>query len=50
MNIDEAIAHAKEVAKQQYIDGCTNCAKEHEQLAVWLEELKLLREKNKDLV
>ena len=67
MTLDEAIAHAKEVAKAQRdelilwehrkeiiesnesnpknlydlpIAKCTECAKEHEQLAEWLEELK----------
>lgn len=40
MTIDEAISHAREVAEN---DGCTNCAAEHEQLAMWLEELKELR-------
>lgn len=58
MTIDEAITHASEVAKQKYtegmlchanpdddlLDGCIDCAKEHEQLAEWLEELKVLRE------
>ena len=54
MNIDEAICHAKEVAQEKYnegflchanpddekLDSCLECAKEHEQLAQWLEELK----------
>ena len=62
MTLDEAIAHAREVAKEQKskYDKCPtrtryNCAmcfhnpkcdedaKEHEQLAEWLEELKELR-------
>lgn len=57
MTIDEAIAHAREVAKEKYaegmlchanpndgeLDGCIECAKEHEQLAEWLEELKANR-------
>lgn len=62
MTIDEAIAHAREVAKEQKskYDKCPtrtryNCAmcfhnpkcdedaKEHDQLAEWLEELKELR-------
>ena len=62
MTIDEAIAHAREVAKEQKskYDKCPtrtryNCAmcfhnpkcdedaKEHEQFAEWLEELKELR-------
>ena len=29
-------------------DGCIKCAKEHEQLAEWLEELKALREEKSD--
>ena len=54
LTIDEAIEHAKEVAQEKYnegflchanpndenLDGCIKCAKEHEQLAEWLEELK----------
>lgn len=48
MTLDEAIQHSKEVAKKErdkllkvgdeYI--CSECGKEHEQLAKWLEELK----------
>ena len=48
MTLDEAIQHAKEVAKKEkskllkvkdkYI--CSKCAEQHEQLAQWLEELK----------
>lgn len=59
MTIDEAIAHAREVAEknrramnfesEDNIDddikvNCLNCATQHEQLAEWLEELKELRE------
>lgn len=58
MTIDEAIAHAREVAENKYkegmlchanpddglLDGCIECAKEHEQLAEWLEELKRYRD------
>ena len=54
MTIEEAILHAKKVAQQKYneamlchtnpndeqLDSCIECAKEHEQLADWLEELK----------
>lgn len=54
MKIDEAIAHAREVAKRRmteyenhydkdahyYPIQCKKCAKEHDQLAEWLEELK----------
>ena len=62
MTLDEAIAHAREVAKEQKskYDKCPtrtryNCAmcfhnpkcdedaKEHEQLAEWLEELKRIK-------
>lgn len=57
MTIDEAIVHAREVAEKKYtegmlchanpddglLDGCIECAKEHEQLAEWLEELKRYR-------
>lgn len=58
MTLDEAIAHAKEVAKENYLQGmlchanpndseldkCIECGREHEQLAEWLQELKLYRE------
>ena len=57
MSIDEAIAHAREVAernRKQYKNcpsdrtdikhqTCEECAEEHEQLAEWLEELKAYR-------
>ena len=58
MTIDEAIAHAREVANTQrgksgiclqngleceHFSDCLKCAEEHEQLAEWLEELKALR-------
>jgi hypothetical protein len=57
MTIDEAIAHAREVAKRRmaeyenhydkdahyYPIQCKKCAKEHDQLAEWLEELKQYR-------
>lgn len=57
MTIDEAIKHAEEVAKEleeeavkgccddtEIMNKCTECAKEHRQLAEWLRELKELRE------
>ena len=59
MSIDEAIAHAREVASEQKrrsgicvqnnsecdkFSACLKCSEEHEQLAEWLEELKMLRE------
>ena len=54
LSLDEAITHAREKAEEMYLqgmlchanpnddelDGCIECAKEHEQLAEWLEELK----------
>ena len=58
MTLDEAIAHAREVATEQKrrsgecvindnecdkFSACIKCAEEHEQLAEWLEELKELR-------
>lgn len=66
LSVDEAIEHAREVAKEQrkdnenckykseygckgcadyYSKPCIECAKEHEQLAEWLEELKDHRER-----
>ena len=46
VSIDEAIAHAREVASRKFDDRvhCIRCAEEHEQLAEWLEELKMYRE------
>ena len=60
LTLDEAITHAKDVAKanrdkaEGYSRGeeyeqikaneCVACAEEHEQLASWLEELKRYRE------
>ena len=54
LTIDEAIEHCKQVAKKErdkllkvgdeYI--CSECGKEHEQLAQWLEELKDYRRFN----
>ena len=51
MSIDDAIAHAREVADKNSgcwkhctsIRNCAECEKEHEQLAEWLEELKEAR-------
>ena len=58
MTIDEAIAHAREVAKKNrnfdvipekvmatstFKYNCLKCAEEHIQLAEWLEELKQYR-------
>ena len=58
LSIDEAIAHAREVANEQKrrngvciqndsecdkFSACLKCAEEHEQLAEWLEELKAYR-------
>ena len=63
MTLDEAIEHCHEKAKDlrteaDYLDApygmdtsertdCLECAKEHEQLAEWLTELKQRREKDK---
>ena len=58
MTIDEAIAHAREVAEynrkcnenSDCIDiECERCAEEHEQLAEWLEELKSSRQELNEL-
>ena len=52
--IDKAIAHAKEVAEKNYLQGmlchanpndeeldkCIECGREHEQLAEWLKDLQ----------
>ena len=59
MTLDEAIAHAREVATEQKrrsgacvindnecdkFSACIKCAEEHEQRAEWLEELKAFQE------
>ena len=59
MALEDAIAHAKEVAEKNYrgadfesldsVDddikaNCIKCAEEHEQLVEWLEELKSYKE------
>jgi hypothetical protein len=41
MTLDEAIAHAKEVAAFK----CDECGKEHQQLAEWLQELAGFKDK-----
>ena len=53
--LDEAIAHAKAIAKENREEACNtnnatevrwfceDCAADHEQLVAWLEELKGLR-------
>ena len=64
MTLDEAIAHAREVAernRKQYKNcpsdrtdirhqTCEECAEEHEQLAEWLEELKFIRQWKSDIM
>ena len=62
LTLEEAIAHAKEITEKNYrgaefesIDSidddiktnCIKCAKEHEQLAEWLKELKSYKEAEK---
>lgn len=59
MTLEDAIKHAKEVARENRcrikhvlfhnndideINACTECAEEHEQLAIWLAELKRYKE------
>lgn len=43
MTIDEAIQHCKENAEKEILCGHDLCAREHLQLAEWLEELKTLK-------
>lgn len=54
LSIDDAIKHANEKAKElreegrsspdpTHADVCHECARDHEQLAIWLEELKTAR-------
>lgn len=46
MELQEAISHARGVAAGNHpgIDGCSECAKEHAQLADWLDELQIYRQ------
>ena len=61
MTLDEAIAHAREVAEEQRKacdlawvwdnpDNIKKCAEEHDQLAEWLEELKFLKQWKSDIM
>ena len=61
MTLDEAIAHAREVAEEQRKacdltwvwdnpDNIKKCAEEHNQLAEWLEELKFLKQWKSDIM
>ena len=65
LSIDEAIAHARDVANEQKrrsgiciqndsecdkFSDCLKCAEEHEQLAEWLEELKFLKQWKQDIM
>lgn len=60
LTLDEAIKHAKEVAKtnraeatynfpdlKEYYDNCSECDNQHNQLAEWLEELKSYKDAEK---
>lgn len=44
MTLDEAIKHANHIAVFQDLQGCKECAADHLELALWLEELKRHRE------
>lgn len=46
MTIDEAIEHCKNNAENERKNCHDNCAREHEQLAEWLKELKNLKHLN----
>ena len=61
LTLEEAIKHAREVAREKhyeatynfpklkgYYDNCLKCAEEHDQLAKWLEELKECQESEND--
>lgn len=45
LSIDEAILHTKEVASRKFDDRvhCIRCSELHNQLAEWLEELKMYK-------
>ena len=42
-NLEDAIAHAKEVARDMKL-CCVECAEEHEQLVAWLTQLKTVKD------
>lgn len=61
MNLDEGIRHAEDVARNNHeaaiyladehptqAEKCEECAREHEQLAEWLKELKAYKEQDGD--
>lgn len=65
MTLDEAIMHAREVAEknkrainfesEDSVDddikiNCINCAKQHEQLAQWLEDYKHIKQWKSDIM
>ena len=65
LSIDEAIAHARDVANEQKrrsgiciqndsecdkFSACLKCSEEHKQLADWLEELKFLKQWKQDIM
>lgn len=43
MNLEQVIRHARAKAEKLYEKNCNICAKEHMQLAEWLEELAKYR-------
>lgn len=44
MNLEQAIRHTKAKAEKLYEENCNSCAREHMQLAGWLEELAKYRD------
>ena len=45
MTLDDAIEHyAEAAARLRHENPCSTCAAEHEQLGLWLKELKAYRE------
>lgn len=51
MHLNEAIQHLKEsLADPTHKWGCEECKQEHEQLLVWLEDYKQLKDDYADLV
>ena len=48
MTLDEAIMHCEEVADRCFVTDCDEtCESEHRQLAEWLKELKIFRERSR---
>lgn len=49
-SLEDAIQHLKDILNDPKHDWpCEECKKEHEQLLAWLEELKAIKDKEKNI-